>query len=112
MKTTKKIEKAWICGIIENLSTDKSLLNESGNPFETTAANIRACSGGYYKTPQEAARHFLQGCGLHGFPIYTEEHEQILKNWGFKPTPRMLENFWSVSASLLIEVLREHEKNI
>ena len=107
MKTTRKDEKNWIKSIILNLPPD--LLNSTGDPIKTTADNIRAILGdrSYYKSAKDAALHFLSGCGLHGFPICTEDHAKILQDWGFKATSKNVENFFSVSAGLLIEVLNE-----
>lgn len=111
MKATRKTQKLWISSIIESMEADE--LNESRNPFATVADNIRACSrdsrgGNYYGTPQKAAEHFLRGLGLSGFPFYDDDQAAQLAAWGYDPTPKMVANFWTVSAGLLVEVLREH----
>ena len=109
-RTTRKDEKNWISQIVSNIPAD--LLNESGDPFQTVADNIRRImydrdGRRYYRTATEAAEHFLRGLGLHGFPFTNEEQADILTGWGFKATDRALENFWSVSAGLLVEVLQD-----
>ena len=109
-RTTRKDEKNWISQIVSNIPAD--LLNDSGDPFQTVADNIRRImydrdGRRYYRTATEAAEHFLRGLGLHGFPFTNEEQADILTGWGFKATDRALENFWSVSAGLLVEVLQD-----
>ena len=109
-RTTRADEKKWIAGIIEAIPAD--LLNESGDPYQTTADNIRRImydrnGRKYYATATAAAEHYLRGLGLHGFPFTTEEQAEILTGWGFKATDRALENFWTVSAGLLVEVLQD-----
>lgn len=116
-KATRKDQKIWISEIIEDLANDPGLLNESGDPWKTTADNVRACSrdsrgGNYYGTPQAAAEHFLRGLGLPGFPFADDDQAAQLRAWGFNPTPRMVSNFWTVSAGLLVDVLREHGEEI
>ena len=110
MKATRKVQKQWICGIIESMDADEI---SNRNPYTVTAENIRACSrnsrgGNYYGTEQAAAEHFLRGVGLSGFPFYDDDQAAQLAAWGYDPTPRMIANFWTVSAGLLVEVLREH----
>lgn len=109
-RTTRADEKKWIAGIIEAIPAD--LLNESGDPYQTTADNIRRImydrnGRKYYATATAAAEHYLRGLGLHGFPFTNEEQAEILTGWGFKATDRALENFWTVSAGLLVEVLQD-----
>ena len=109
-RTTRADEKKWIAGIIEAIPAD--LLNESGDPYQTTAANIRAVmydrnGRRYYRTAQEAAEHYLRGLGLHGFPFTNWEQADILTGWGFKATDQNLERFWGISAGLLVEVLED-----
>ena len=100
---TRKIQLAWITGIIENLPQD--LRDKSGDPFVTTAENVKRLRYGRL-TLQEAATDFLKGCGLHGFPVWTEEHEDLLRSWGYTPTEKMTDQFFPRSASLLVEVLQ------
>lgn len=114
-RTTRADEKKWIAGIIEAIPAD--LLNESGDPYQTTAANIRAImydrnGRKYYASATAAAEHYLRGLGLHGFPFTNEEQAEILTGWGFKATDRALENFWTVSAGLLVEVLQDKGQTI
>ena len=114
MKATRKTQKLWISSIIESMDADEI---GNRNPYEVTAENIRACSrdsrgGNYYGTPQAAAEHFLRGLGLSGFPFYDEDQAAQLAAWGYNPTPRMVSNFWTVSAGLLVDVLREHGETI
>lgn len=114
-RTTRADEKKWIAGIIEAIPAD--LLNESGDPFQTTADNIRRImydrnGRKYYATATAAAEHYLRGLGLHGFPFTNEEQAEILTGWGFKATDRTLENFWTVSAGLLVEVLQDKGQTI
>lgn len=109
-RTTRKDEKNWISQIVANIPAD--LLNESGDPFQTTAENIRRImydrdGRRYYRTATEAAEHFLRGLGLHGFPFSNFDFAEILTGWGFRATDRALENFWTVSAGLLVEVLQD-----
>lgn len=109
-RATRKDEKNWIAQIVANIPAD--LLNESGDPFQTTADNIRRImydrnGRKYYATATAAAEHYLRGLGLHGFPFTNEEQAEILTGWGFKATDRALENFWTVSAGLLVEVLQD-----
>lgn len=113
MKTTRKNQLLWISQIVEDLPAD--LLNETGDPWNTTAENIRNCSrnsrgGNYYGTQQKAAEHFLRGCGLYGFPIYDEEHRAQLLEWGYseESAKRNAPRFWSVSAGLLVDALNAH----
>ena len=113
MKHTRKTQLAWIRSIIEALPAD--MINAGMNAYEMTAANLRAVGcgpdgvalWGGFQTWTDAAKHFLQGCGLHGFPIYPEDHAELLRAWGYTPTQKMLDNFFDVSAGLLVEVLRE-----
>lgn len=103
---TRKAQIAWISEIIANLPAD--LLNSSNDPFETVAANVRALH--HRGTIHDAALHFLQGCGLHGFPIWTSEHVAQLIAWGYseKSANRNSLRFFDVSAGLLIDALRLH----
>ncbi len=109
---TRKNQIAWMRSLI--LATPSENLFDGLDCFGAVAANLRAAGSGPdgfhlykgFRTWVDAAEHFLRGCGLWAFPIYTEEHENLLRSWGYNPTPRMVENFWTVSAGLLIEVLR------
>jgi len=110
---TRKVQLNWIRSIIEALPDD--MINAGMTAYEMTAANLRAAGCGPdgvhlwngFRTWTDAAKHFLQGCGLHGFPIWPEEHTELLRGWGYNPTQKMLDNFFDVSAGLLVEVLRE-----
>ena len=109
-RTTRADEKKWIAGIIEAIPAD--LLNESGDPYQTTAANIRAImydrnGRKYYATATAAAEHYLRGLGLHGFPFSNFDIAELLTGWGFWATDQNIERFWGRSAGLLVEVLED-----
>ena len=116
MKATRKIQKAWIENLIRE-NFDGKDYDGINDPFDAVLSDIRAGSrdskgGNYYGTPQAAAEHFLRGLGLSGFPYYDDDQAAQLAAWGYKPTPRMVANFWTVSAVLLVDVLRDHGHNI
>lgn len=112
MKATRKTQKIWIENMIRE-NFDGKDYDGINDPFNAVLSDIRACSrdsrgGNYYGTPQAAAEHYLRGLGLSGFPYYDDDQEAQLSAWGYNPTPRMVENFWSISAGLLVEVLADH----
>ena len=110
-RTTRADEKKWIAGIIEAIPAD--LLNESGDPYQTTADNIRhilydRAGNRYYKRAQDAAEHYLRGLGLHGFPFSDFDIAELLTGWGFWATDQNIKRFWGRSAGLLVEVLEDN----
>lgn len=112
MKATRKIQKAWIENMIRE-NFDGKDYDGIADPFDAVLSDIVAGSrdsrgGNFYKTPQAAAEHYLRGLGLSGFPFYDDDQAAQLAAWGYNPTPRMVANFWTVSAGLLVEVLRDH----
>lgn len=108
----RKTQIAWMRNlVIENC--EESCVN----PFELVARDVRAGAvdsrgGNYYGTDQKACEHYLRGLGLSGFPFYDDAQAAQLAAWGYKPTPKMIANFWTVSAGLLVDVLRAENVRI
>ena len=92
---TRKQQIEWMRGIIA----------ESENTTAEVYENFKAASQPRNSTIDNA-EYFLRGLGLSAFPFWDDAQEKQLREWGYKPTPRMVANFWRVSASLLVDIFR------